>query len=82
MKTSTARTEWLCFSRYPKQCMLQIRSIAAGGEIQAFFVVFTSDGRQNKGSDTQVSKANAVLRELYCSVVAKWELSNIAKLSV
>jgi len=62
--------------------MLQIRSIAADGEIQVFLVVFTSDGRQNKGTGTQVSEANAVLRELYCSVLAKWELSNIAKLSL
>jgi len=32
--------------------------------------------------DTRTGKANAVLRELYRSVVTKWELSNTAKLSV
>jgi len=32
--------------------------------------------------DTRIVKANAVLRELYRSVVTKWELPNIAKLSI
>ena len=32
-------------------------------------VVFTSYGNRNKGIDTRVTKANAVLRELCCSVV-------------
>jgi len=45
-------------------------------------VVFTSDGSRNKGFDTRVGKANAVLRELYCSAVTKRELSNNAMLSV
>jgi len=45
-------------------------------------VVFTGDGSRNKEIDTRVGKANAVLRELYCSVVAKQELSQTAKLSV
>jgi len=31
--------------------------------------------------DTRICKANAVLRELYRSVVTKWELSNTTKLS-
>jgi len=45
-------------------------------------VVFTSDESRNKEIDTRIGKANAVLRELYRSVVAKRELSNTAKLSV
>jgi len=45
-------------------------------------VVFTSDGRQDKEVDTRIDKADAVLRELYRSVVTKRELSNIVKLSV
>ena len=45
-------------------------------------VVFTSDGRQSEEIDTRVANANAVQRELYRSVVTKWELSNTAKLSV
>ena len=45
-------------------------------------VVLTSDGSRNKEIDTRIGKANAVLRELYCSVVGKRELSQTAKLSV
>jgi len=45
-------------------------------------VVFTSDGRRNEEIDKWIGKANAVLRELYRSVVTKQELSNTAKLSV
>jgi len=41
----------------------------------------TSNGRQNKEIGTRVSEANAVLRELYRSVVTKRELSNTTKLS-
>ena len=45
-------------------------------------VVFTSDGSRNKEIDTRIGKENAVLREFYCSVVAKRELSKTEKLSV
>jgi len=45
-------------------------------------VVLTSDRRRNKEIDTWIGEANAVLRELYRSVVTKCELSNTAKLSV
>ena len=45
-------------------------------------VMFTSDGSRNKGIDTRIGKANAVVRELYCSMVTKRELSKNAKLSV
>ena len=45
-------------------------------------VVFTSDGSRNKGIDTRIGKANAVLRELYCFVVTKRALSRNARLSV
>ena len=41
-----------------------------------------SDGSRNKEINTQVGKANAVLRGFYCSVVEKRELSKTAKLSV
>ena len=43
-------------------------------------MVFTSDGRRNKGVDTWIGKANATLRELLCSVVMNRELSKSAKL--
>ena len=45
-------------------------------------VIFTSEGSRNREINTQIGKANAVLHELYCSVVAKRELSKRAKLSV
>jgi len=45
-------------------------------------MAFTSDGRRNKQIDTRIGKANAVLCELYRSVVTKWELTNTAKLAV
>jgi len=45
-------------------------------------VVFTSGESRNKGIDTLIGKANAVMCELYCSVVAKQELSKNTKLSV
>jgi len=41
-----------------------------------------SGGKRNKETATWVGKANAVLRELYRSIVTKRELSNTAKLSV
>jgi len=44
-------------------------------------MVFTSDGSRKKNIDTRIGKANAVLRELYCSVVTKREISNTAKFS-
>ena len=47
-------------------------------------VVFTSDEGPNKGIDARIGKANAVLREIYCSVVTKQGLSisNNANFSV
>jgi len=45
-------------------------------------VVSTSDESRNKDIDTRIGKANAVVRELYCSMVTKREFSRNAKLSV
>jgi len=45
-------------------------------------VLFRSDRKQNKKIDTRIRKANAVLRELYRSVVTNREISNTAKLLV
>ena len=44
-------------------------------------VIFARDGRWSEEIDTRTGKANAVLCELYRSVVTKRELSNTAKLS-
>jgi len=45
-------------------------------------VAFVSDGRRNEEIDTQIGKADAVLRELNRSAVTKLELSNTSKMSV
>ena len=42
------------------------------------FLIFTSYRSRNKGIDTRIDTANAVLRGLYCSMVTKWELSKTA----
>jgi len=43
-------------------------------------VVFTIDESRYKEIDTRIGEANAVVRELYCSVVTKRGLSKNAKL--
>jgi len=62
-----------CFlGRRPRQCFLQVSgNTLQQVEIRSLGVVFTCDESRNKGIDTQIGKANAVLRELYCSVVTK-----------
>ena len=54
--------------------------IAAGGDVQVVWV-FTSD-EVGTEINTRIGKAHSVLREIYCSVLTKWELSKTAKLSV
>ena len=81
-KIGTKKIE-MFFSRRPRRCILQ----ESGNTLQQvetfkYQVVFTSDGSRNKEIDTRIGKANAVLCELYCSLVTKWELSKTAKLSV
>jgi len=48
------------------------------GRFKYLGVLFTSDSRWNK-IDTWIDKENAVLRQFYCSVATKQELSNTAK---
>jgi len=68
----------------PRQCFLQVsgNTLQQVETFQYLGVVFTSDGSRNKGINTWFGKANAVLHEVYCSVVTKWEISKIAKPSV
>jgi len=83
MKISTKKIEALCLTRRPRHCILQV----SGNTLQQvetskyLGMVFMSDGSRNKNFDTRIGKANAVLRELYCSVVTKREISNTAKSS-
>ena len=84
MKISTKNTEVLCLFRNPWQFMQQVNGSALQ-QVEKFKylgVVFTSDGRRKEEIDKWIGKANAVLRELYRSVVTKQELSKTAKLSV
>ena len=84
MKIRSKNIEVLCFLRHPKQCFLQV-SRNTLKQVEAFKflgVVFSSGESRNKGIDTLTGKANAVLRDLYCSVVTKRELSKNAKLSI
>jgi len=75
-KSGLYKTEILRFSWDPRQCMLDV----SDNELQHMEmskylgVVITGDGRQNKEIDTRIAKANAVLRELYHSVLTKREL--------
>ena len=81
-KISSKKVEEFCLLRRPRQCFLQV-SVKALQQVETFKylgVVFTSDKCRNKGIDTRICKANAVLHELYCSVVTKRELSKKAKL--
>jgi len=84
MKINTKNTEVLCLSTNPRQCMLQVSGNALQ-QVEKFKhlgVVFASDGRWSEEIDTRIGEANAVLHELYRSVVTKRELSNTTKLSV
>jgi len=83
-KISSKKIEALRRLRRPRQCFLQV-SGNTQQQVEAFKylgVVFSSDESQNKGIDTLIGKANAVLRVLYCSVVTKRQLSKNAKLLV
>jgi len=68
-KISSEKIEVLCTR--PRQCFLQV-STNTLQQVETFKylgMVFTSDESQNKGVDTRIGEANAVLRDLYCSVV-------------
>ena len=45
-------------------------------------VTFTNDGRQNEALDTQIGKANTIIRALLYLIVMKRELSKKVKLSI
>jgi len=94
MKISSKKIEVLCLAKAvfpgqtrPKQCFLQV-STNTLQQVETFKhnlgdgVVFTSDESRNKRIGAPIGKANAVLRELYCSVVTKQGLSKNANFSV
>ena len=56
---------------------------AAGGDVQApWSGIYVWRKAERQEFDARIGKANAVLRELYCSVTTKRELWHTAKLSV
>ena len=55
---------------------------AAGGDVQVTCGGIHKWRKSEQRVDTRIGKANAFLRELYCSVVTKRELSETSKLSV
>jgi len=78
MKISTKKTGELCLFRNPRQCMLQLsgNTLQQVEKFNYLAVVFTSDGKRSENIDARIGETIAVLRELYRSVVMKWDLSN------
>ena len=55
---------------------------AASGEVQVPCGAIYEWRKEEQGIDARFNETNAILRELYPSVVKKWEHSNTAKLSI
>jgi len=72
-KISTEKTEVLCLSRRPRQCILQVsgNTLQVVETFKYLGVVFTSDGSRNKHVGTRIGKVNVVLLELCRTVVTK-----------
>jgi len=74
-KFNTKKTDVLCLTRRPKQCIQQV----SGNTLQQVKLMYLSRlpcggihelrKSEQKGIDTRITKANAVLLELCCSVV-------------
>ena len=84
MKISKAKTEVLCLSRNPDQCVLQVneKTLKQVEKFKHIGVAFMSDLKQDEGLDTRIGKAVSVIRALHYSVFMKRELSKNAKLSI
>jgi len=72
MNISAKNTEVLCLSTNPRHCMLQV-SGSTRQQVEKFkyLGVVAYFRLAERGDDTRIGKANAVLRELYRSVVTK-----------
>jgi len=82
-KISTKKIDAWCLSRHPRQCFLQVsENTLQQVAIKSLGMVCTSDGSRNKGIETRIGEANAVLRELQSSIVTKRERLKTAKLSL
>jgi len=76
MEITTKKIEVLSLSRRPRHCTRQVSGNTLQHVETSMYLgmVFTSDGSRNKDIDTRIGKANAVLCELYCSVVTEQEI--------
>jgi len=83
MKINNEKNEVLYFYRKARHYTLHVKNSNTLRVEKFKFpgAVFTSDRRRNE-IDTPIDKANAVVSELYRSVITKPELLNTAKLSV
>ena len=72
-KSALESFEATCLSRRPRQCILQVsrNTLQQVQKFNQLGVVFTSDGSRNKDIHTRIGEANAVVGELYFSVVTK-----------
>ena len=79
-----SRSRQRFLGRRLRYCFLQVsgKTLQQVETLKYLGMVFTSDESRNTGIDTRIGKANAVLRERYCSVMTKREFSKNAKLSV
>ena len=66
MKISTAKTEIMCLSRHPVQCLFQANGAThkQTEKFKYFGVTFLSDGRQDNELDTHIGKASSVMCQL------------------
>ena len=71
IKIRTAKTENMCLSRHPVQCLFQTNGVTfkQTEKFKYFGVTFLSDGGKNNKLDTRIGKASVVMRQLYRSVV-------------
>ena len=71
IKIRTAKTENMCLSRHPIQCLFQTNGVTLKQteKFKYFGVTFLSDGRKDNKLDTRIGKASAVMRQLHRSVV-------------
>ena len=84
MKICTAKTEIMCLSSHSVRYSFQTNGVnlQQTEKFKYLRVTFSSDGRQDNELDTCIGKANAVMRQLYRSVLLKRELCTKAKLFV
>ena len=67
IKITTAKTEIMCMSRHPVQCLFQTkwRTLQQKEKFKYLGVPFSSDGRQDNELDNCIRKASTVMRQFY-----------------